>query len=152
MARTEKTCLFYLPFLIFLMLCLLGANEMDDYVRRRTDNWALSIRNGPPVPVAARSKAWVCGRSLAGIAGSNSARGHGCLSVVSVVCCQVEVSATGRSLVQRSPTDCGASECDSVGSKTRKPWPTRVFLRQEGKNRKPQKKCNWRDRNHKKTL
>jgi hypothetical protein len=25
-----------------------------------------------PIPVAARSKAWVCGRSLAGIAGSNS--------------------------------------------------------------------------------
>ena len=25
------------------------------------------------------------------------------------VCCQVEVSATGRSLVQRSPTDCGVS-------------------------------------------
>ena len=34
------------------------------------------------------------------------------MSVVSVVCCQVEVSATGRSLVQRSPTDCGVSECD----------------------------------------
>ena len=31
------------------------------------------------------------------------------MSVVSVVCCQVEVSATGWSLVQRSPTDCGAS-------------------------------------------
>jgi len=29
------------------------------------------------------------------------------LSVVSVVCCQVEVSATSWSLVQRSPTDCG---------------------------------------------
>jgi hypothetical protein len=26
-----------------------------------------------PIPVAARSKAWVCGRSLAGIAGSNPA-------------------------------------------------------------------------------
>jgi len=26
-----------------------------------------------PVPVAARSKAWVCGRSLAGIVGSNPA-------------------------------------------------------------------------------
>ena len=26
-----------------------------------------------PNPVAARSKAWVCGRSLAGIAGSNPA-------------------------------------------------------------------------------
>jgi len=34
------------------------------------------------------------------------------LSVVSVVCCQVEVSATSWSLVQRSPTDCGASLCD----------------------------------------
>jgi hypothetical protein len=32
----------------------------------------------------------------------------------SVVCCQVEVSATGRSLVQRSPTDCGVFECDQV--------------------------------------
>ena len=37
--------------------------------------------------------------------------GHGCLSVVSVVCCQVVVSATSWSLVQRSPTDCGASLC-----------------------------------------
>jgi len=27
---------------------------------------------------------------------------------VSVVCCQVEVSATDWSLVRRSPTDCGA--------------------------------------------
>jgi hypothetical protein len=30
---------------------------------------------------------------------------------VSVVCCQVESSADGRSLVQRSPTDSGGSEC-----------------------------------------
>jgi hypothetical protein len=36
-------------------------------------------------------------------------RGHGCLSLLSVVCCQVEASATSRSLVQRSPTDCGLS-------------------------------------------
>ena len=27
------------------------------------------------------------------------------------MCCQVEVSATGRSLVQRRPTDCGVSLC-----------------------------------------
>jgi hypothetical protein len=33
------------------------------------------------------------------------------LSAVSVVCCQVEVSATSCALVQRSPTDCGASLC-----------------------------------------
>ena len=33
-----------------------------------------------------------------------SRREHSCLSLASVVCCQVEVSATGRSLVQRIPT------------------------------------------------
>jgi len=32
-------------------------------------------------------------------------------SVVSVVCCYVEVSATSFALVQKSPTDCGASLC-----------------------------------------
>jgi hypothetical protein len=35
------------------------------------------------------------------------------LSVVSVECCQVEFCATGWSLVQRNPADCGVSnECD----------------------------------------
>ena len=38
--------------------------------------------------------------------------GDGCLSFVSVVCCQVEVSATGRSLLQRSPTECFVCVCD----------------------------------------
>jgi len=33
-------------------------------------------------------------------------RGQGCLPLVSVVCCQVEDSATGRSPVQRSPPAC----------------------------------------------
>jgi hypothetical protein len=32
--------------------------------------------------------------------------------LVQCLCCQAEVSATGRSLVQRSPTDCGV--CLSV--------------------------------------
>ena len=45
--------------------------------------------------------------------GFESRRGHVCLYVVSVVFCQVEVSATGRSLVQWSPTERGVSECDS---------------------------------------
>ena len=40
--------------------------------------------------------------------GFESHWGYGCLSVVSVVCCQVEVSATSWSLVQRSLTECGA--------------------------------------------
>jgi hypothetical protein len=38
-----------------------------------------------------------------------SRRGYGCLSLLRVVCCQLEVSATDRSLVQRSPTECGVS-------------------------------------------
>ena len=45
------------------------------------------------------------------VLGFESHRGHGYLSVVSIVCRQVEVSATSWSLVQRSPTDCGASFC-----------------------------------------
>ena len=53
-------------------------------------------------------KALVCSHSLAGIVNSNPAGGHGCLSGANVVCCLVEVSATGRSLVQRSRID---SEC-----------------------------------------
>jgi hypothetical protein len=51
--------------------------------------------------------------------------GYGCLSIVSVVCCQAEVSATDRSLVQSSPTECGVSECDREASIIRRPWPTK---------------------------
>ena len=53
----------------------------------------------------------VCGGSPAETVCANPIGGHGCVSVVNVVCCQVEVAATSRSLVQRSPTDCGASLC-----------------------------------------
>jgi hypothetical protein len=42
------------------------------------------------------------------------------MSVVSVVCCQVEVPATGWSLVQRSPTECGVSK--SVWSWSLEKW------------------------------
>ena len=38
-----------------------------------------------------------------------SCRGHGCLWLMIVVYCQVEVFATGRSLVQGNPTECGLS-------------------------------------------
>ena len=51
-------------------------------------------------------------------------REHGCLSVVTAVCCQGEVSASGLSLVQ-SPTKCGASECDREASTMGSPRPTR---------------------------
>ena len=41
--------------------------------------------------------------------------------VVSVVCCQV--SASGWSLAQRSPTDCAVSQCDREAYIMRRPWP-----------------------------
>jgi hypothetical protein len=49
-----------------------------------------------------------------------------CLSVVNVVCCQVEVSARGLSLVEGSPTECGASRFDPEISTLSKPWPVRT--------------------------
>jgi len=39
--------------------------------------------------------------------GYESRRGHGCLSLVNVVWCQVEISVSGLSFAQRSPTDFG---------------------------------------------
>jgi len=47
------------------------------------------------------------------------------MSVVSVECCQVEVSAMGRSLVQRCPTESGVSERDR-GTSERGPRSTRA--------------------------
>jgi hypothetical protein len=46
------------------------------------------------------------------------------MSLVCVVCCQVEVSASGCSLVRRSSTECGVSNvCDREASIMRRPWP-----------------------------
>ena len=52
------------------------------------------------------------GRSPAETVGSNPTKGMDVrLFCVYVVSCQVEVSATSWSLVQKSPTDCGVSLC-----------------------------------------
>jgi hypothetical protein len=56
--------------------------------------------------------------------GFESRQRHECLFLVSVVCRQVEVSAPGLSLVQRSPTKCGVSECDRESSIMWSPWLT----------------------------
>jgi len=55
--------------------------------------------------------------------GFESRRGHGCVSLVSVGCCQVDVTATSRSLFQRSPAECGVSVCDFEISTIRRPRP-----------------------------
>ena len=54
------------------------------------------------LPLAVRLlSCWDCG--------FESHHGHGILSLVSVECCQVEVSANGGSLAHRSPTEFGVS-------------------------------------------
>ena len=83
---------------------------------------------------AARSKTCFGGRSQAGIAGSNPSGGMA--FVVSVVCSQVEVSATGWSLVQSRPSEYGVSECDLETWRVRRPWPTRGLSRREKKKEK----------------
>ena len=69
-----------------------------------------------PILVAEQSKEWICGRSWAGIAGSNPARVY--LFLVSAVCFQIEVYVSGWSLVQRSATEYGVlKECDREDTK-----------------------------------
>jgi hypothetical protein len=76
-----------------------------------------------PIPLSALSMAWDCGRSLAGIAGSNPAKGMDVCLLYSVVFCQVEVSTSDPSLVHRSPTEGGVSESDRKVSVSRGPGP-----------------------------
>jgi hypothetical protein len=54
--------------------------------------------------------------------GSNPA-GARCLTLVNVICCQVEDSAMARSLIQRGPTECHVPVCDIETSTTRRPRP-----------------------------
>jgi len=59
--------------------------------------------------VVERSIAWTVGSIPAGVM-------HVCLICL---CCQVEVSASSWSLVQRNPADCGVSECEFETSQKR---------------------------------
>jgi len=63
-----------------------------DTVNIMYNTWRVQV-----ISVAARSKAWLCGRSIAGTAGSDPAQGMD----VSCGCCVL----SGRGLVKRSPTE-----------------------------------------------
>ena len=65
----------------------------------------------------------------------------GYLSVMSVVCGQVEVSALGRSLIQWSPTKCGVSECDREASMMGRAWPTGGCCAMGGEGKKQTNKA-----------
>jgi len=86
-----------------IAVCIEHLVTFESLVITRTllTNSILYAMLGAPIPVALRFKAWDCGFECR--------RGHGYLPFVSVLCYQVQVSATGRFLVQRSPTDCGVS-------------------------------------------
>jgi len=49
------------------------------------------------------------------------------MSLVSVACCQVDVTATSRSLLQRSPAERGVSMCDLETATIRRPRPYMCF-------------------------
>jgi len=81
-----------------------GCNELDDndddepsdiflFTVHLTTLGFSDCTASKPLVEASRSEVWVCGRSLAGIAGSNPAKSRDvCLFIVR---CQVEVSASG---------------------------------------------------------
>jgi hypothetical protein len=79
-----------------------------------------------PIPVAARSKAWVCSRSLSGIAGSNPTSGMD-LYLVSVEWCQVErpLRKAGHSSTGVPPSMIWLPKCELETAITRRPRPTR---------------------------
>ena len=72
--------------------CYVEQREGSEIVRKLGWDWDFLV-----IPVAARSNAQVCGRSLAGFAGLNSA---GSTDVNLLCLLQVEASSTVRSLVQ----------------------------------------------------
>jgi hypothetical protein len=64
-------------------------------MKYKVDKVLLSVQFiNKPIPVAARSKAWVYSRLLPGIAGSTPAGGMH-VSLLSAVFCQVQVSSSG---------------------------------------------------------
>ena len=71
-----------------------------------------------PIPVTARSKAYVLGHSLTGIVGSNP------VGSMDVLCECCDLSVRGR-CIGRSPAECGVSDCDRDTSNKRRPCPNR---------------------------
>jgi hypothetical protein len=86
-------------FYMYINVYIIYINNTYKYILIYADPSGRAVLGEELRPIAG----WDCG--------FESRRGNGCLSVVNVVYCQVEVPATGRSLVQRSPIDCGVSLC-----------------------------------------
>ena len=70
--------------------------------------------HGQSNPVTVRPKAFVCGCSISGVAGSNFAKGMDVRLSCSLCGVQVAASTMGWTLVQRSPTQCVCVCCVCV--------------------------------------
>jgi len=73
----------------------LRVNVVDIYEIYNTELLSSEFSVLLPIPVAAQFKLSVCGRFLCWDYEFESRRGHGCMSLVTVVCYQVEVCASG---------------------------------------------------------
>jgi len=117
-------------FSLIFELCRVSKNEITAVftLRPRSAFWCRETGSAAYVNITSRSQ-WTRGlRPAAALLqgfGFDSHPGNGCLYLACVVCCQVEFSASGRSLVQRSPTVYGVSECDREALIMWKPRPTR---------------------------
>jgi hypothetical protein len=87
-------------------------------VTTKTNNYTNNDNNNSSV------FACVCDRSLYWGCRLKSRQVQGCLYLVGVVCCEAEFSPLDWPFIQRSPTECGVSECDREASIMGKPWPT----------------------------
>jgi hypothetical protein len=93
---------------------------------------------------------WACCRSLAVIAGFNPAGG-----IVNVVCYQIEVSAKGRTLVQRSSIECvcfvslSVIRCNSNPLHLQWQGRRRQAKREETKKQRKERKNEWKKKERK---
>lgn len=92
-----------------------------------------------PILVATWSNASVRCRSLAETRGSCPAGGTYVLSVVRVVCCEVEVSTHRRDFIQRSPSECSLSACVTVNIYTYHNQVEEVQMRKKAKSQRKHK-------------
>jgi len=124
-----------------LLLCTLAAREGPDANGSGGDTRPLSLVLEGRAVVTVELQIYCCtilkglsqcpcllisGSAAAGLLGSwVRIPAAAWMSFVSVVCRQVEVSASGWPLLKRHPTECGASECDREVPAVLRPWPAR---------------------------
>jgi hypothetical protein len=92
---------------------------LGKYVRQ--EHWSTIA-----IPVATRSRLGSTVTRLMGLRVLVPAEEWMSVSCKFCVCCHVDFSATGRSLVQRSSTEYGVFECDGGNSTMRRSRPTRA--------------------------